>query len=176
MKQLAFGFLFLGLTTLMYSQNNNEAPDIILEAVVIKPLNLSYLRNVQEKETPVIVKNLENVAARYDITEKPIFEKEFEAYEVVFKTKKKSGTTGRITATYDSKGKILNSVERYKDVLLPVTIRKAISNKYPGWIIYKDVYLVRYQNGKEARKVFRIQIRKDGKKKNLKMDYQGNID
>ena len=171
MKNLVFGLLFLGLTTLSYSQESN----IVLEAVTIKPLNLSYLKKVQNKNTPVFVKKLENEAARYDITESPLFEKEFEAYEVVFRTKKKDGASGQITATYDSKGKIIKSIERYKNVLLPKVVRNAILTRYPTWTIYKDVYLVSFKNNKKAKKIFRVQIRKNGKRKNLKLDYFGNI-
>ena len=113
MKNLVFGLLFLGLTTLSYSQESN----IVLEAVTIKPLNLSYLKKVQNKNTPVFVKKLENEAARYDITESPLFEKEFEAYEVVFRTKKKDGASGQITATYDSKGKIIKVNKSSKTIV-----------------------------------------------------------
>ncbi len=175
MRKLVIGLFILGLTTLAHSQSENEVSNITLETVTIKPLNISYLREVQDKETPVIVKNLENVAARYDITEDPIFDREFEAYEVVFKTKKEGGASGLITATYDSEGKILQSVEKYKNILLPKTVRNAIWKKYPHWAIHKDIYLVSYRNGKDAKKIFRVQVRKDGKRKNLKLSYDGSI-
>lgn len=172
MKKLVIGFILIGLTTLSYSQSDNN---ITLEPVTIKALNLNYLRKVQTKDTPDVAKQLENTAARYDITEDPMFEREFEAYEVVFKTKTEGGSTGLITATYDSEGKILKSVEKYKNILLPKTVRAAIGEKYPSWIIHKDVYLVSYRTNKEAKKLFRVQIRKDGNRKNLKLDYNGII-
>ena len=174
MKKLVFGLLFLGLTSLVYSQNDVQK-NIILEPVTIKPLNLSYLKEVQHEDTPELVVNLQNEAARYDITELPIFDREFEAYEVIFKTKKEGGTSGLITATYDSNGKIMSSIERYKNILLPKTVRDAINNKYPGWIIHKDIFLVTYRDDRKAKQVFKVQIRKDRDKKNLKLDYDGNI-
>ncbi|RKF04471.1 hypothetical protein C8N26_1142 [Tenacibaculum lutimaris] len=173
MKKLVFGLFLLGLTNLAHSQNDVQK-NIILEPVTIKPLNLSYLKEVQREDTPEFTVNLQNEAARYDITEDPIFDKEFEAYEVIFKSKNDE-TSGLITATYDSKGKIMSSIERYKNVLLPKTVRTAINNKYPGWIIYKDVYLVTYRDNSKSKQVFKVQIRKDGEKKNLKLDYEGNI-
>ncbi|MGB1042897.1 MAG: hypothetical protein ACPGU6_05850 [Tenacibaculum sp.] len=172
MKNLVIGFLFLGLTSLSYAQND---ANITLEAVTIKPLNLTYLKNVHVKDTPEVALALENEAARYDITEDPMFEKEFEAYEVVFSARTEGGSTGRITATYDTDGKILKSVERYKNVLLPKKLRNLLQEKYPGWIIHKDVYLVNYRDNKNTRQLFRVQIRKDGKRKNLKLDYDGFV-
>ena len=173
MKKLVFGLLFLGLTSLVYSQNDVQK-NIILEPVTIKPLNLSYLKEVQREDTPEFAINLQNEAARYDITEDPIFDKEFEAYEVIFRSKNDE-SSGLITATYDSKGKIMSSIERYKNVLLPRTVRDVINEKYPGWIIYKDIYLVTYRDNSKSKQVFKVQIRKDGEKKNLKLDYDGNI-
>ena len=173
MKKIVFGLLFLGLTSLVYSQNDVQK-NIILEPVTIKPLNLSYLKEVQREDTPEFAINLQNEAARYDITESPIFDKEFEAYEVIFRSKNDE-SSGLITATYDSKGKIMSSIERYKNVLLPRTVRDVINEKYPGWIIYKDIYLVTYRDDKKSKQVFKVQLRKDGEKKNLKLDYDGNI-
>lgn len=175
MKKLIFGFLFIGLTSLLHSQNNGLSKNVILEPVTIKTLNLSYLKEVQSKETPEVAIALENEAARYDITEDPLFDREFEAYEVVFKAKTEGGSSGSITATYNTDGKILKSVERYKNILLPRSLRDIINEKYPGWKIHKDIYLVNYRSNRDSKKVFRVQLRKNNDKKNIKIDYKGNI-
>lgn len=168
MKTLITGLLFIGLTSLGFSQNGIEQVD--LSAVNVTPLNLSYLNKVQDRDTPERVKELENIASRYDVTESKVFNRKFEAYEVIFKE-----TDGSIIATYDSDGKIISSLERFNDVLLPYKVRTTVFDKYPDWILHKDSYLVSYYLDKDVKKVYKVQLRKDGKRKNLKIDTSGNI-
>ncbi|MBT8304804.1 MAG: DUF3450 domain-containing protein, partial [Bacteroidia bacterium] len=112
MKSLITGLLFVGLTSLGVAQNNG-IEQVELSEVNVTPLNLTYLNTVQDTDTPEKVKELENVASRYDVTESPVFNKKFEAYEVIFKE-----TDGKIVATYDQNGKILSSMERFSNVVL----------------------------------------------------------
>lgn len=169
MKTLITGLLVIGLTSLGFSQSGG-IEQVNLSEVDITPLNLTYLNQVQDEDTPTEVKRLENKASRYDITEAPIFDKKFEAYEVIFKD-----SDGKIVATYDENGKILSSLERFKDVLLPEKVRNSLYKNFPGWALHTDTYLVSYYADHSVKKVYKIQLRKDGKRKNLKVDVQGNI-
>ncbi|MBT8302876.1 MAG: nicotinate-nucleotide adenylyltransferase, partial [Bacteroidia bacterium] len=99
-----------------------------------------------------------------------VFNKKFEAYEVIFKE-----TDGKIVATYDQNGKILSSMERFSNVVLPTKVRNAIYESYPGWNLHKDTYLVSYYVDRDVKKIFKIQLRKDRERKNLKVDVDGNI-
>jgi len=168
MKTLITGLLFVGLTSLGFSQNGIE--QVELSEVNVTPLNLSYLNKVQDSDTPERAKELENIASRYDVTESKVFNRKFEAYEVIFKE-----TDGSIVATYDSDGKIISSLERFNDVLLPYKVRNAVFSEYPDWSLHKDSYLVSYYLDQDVKKVYKIQLRKDGKRKNLKVDVFGNI-
>lgn len=176
MKTLIISLLTIGLFNLGTAQTNGNLEAIKLENVTIKPLNISYIKKVQDSETPPFAKALEDKAARYDITESPIFDREFEAYEVVFETVKENGADGMIMATYDKEGKILNSIERYENVSLPKTIRDVCYKQYPNYRIHKDFYLVSYNYDKEkANKIYKVQMRNGKSKKNLKIDSYGNI-
>lgn len=172
MKTLVTGLIFLGFTSLCYSQSNGEqkVKEEALATVTVTPLNTTYLSKVQDANTPDRVKNLEDKAARYDITELSIFNGKFESYEVVFEQ-----TESRIIATYDGDGKIINSLERFENVSLPPNVRNTVYSQYPGWTIHKDVYLVSYFEDREARKHYKIQVRKDGARKNLKLDARGSL-
>jgi hypothetical protein len=174
MKNVLFGLLYLGLTSLIYSQ---EIPTIIdfkevkLIGVTVTPLNTTYLRKVQDKETPAMVKKLENTAARFDVTEASIYDGHHEGYEVIFKQ-----TSGSIIATYDKNGKIVSSFERFTNLNLPPTIRNNIAKKYPNWIVFKDAYLVSYYvDSKHVKKVYKIRIRKENERKNLRCTVDGVI-
>ncbi|MGB1308056.1 MAG: hypothetical protein ACPG6B_04045 [Oceanihabitans sp.] len=169
MKTLLFGLLFIGFANL----NHAQVQEVTLANVVISPLNASYLNAVHDSKTPEIVRKLENKAARFDITESPVFDKQFEAYEVIFTENDKNRNS--IIATYDSNGKILKSYEKFKDVSIPHTVRNAVYNKFPDWKIFSDTYLVTYYTGKTAKRVFKLKIEKDNKKKTLKVDIDGNL-
>lgn len=173
MKTVIFGLLFLGLANLSFSQSSNEIEEVQLADVVISPLNLSYLNAVHDENTPKVVKQLESKVAKFDITESPVFDKQFEAYEVIFKDA--TNNSGRIIATYNSEGKILKSFEKFNDVTLPSAVRNAIYKEYPGWIIHSDTYLVSYYLNEDIKKVYKLKIKKDDEKKTLKIDVDGKL-
>lgn len=168
--------IILLLAVFCLSTGYAQTQEITLENITIRPHNLSYLKTVQDKSTPAFVKALESKAARYDITESPIFDREFESYEVVFDAVKKDGADGTIMATYDQDGKIINSIERYKNVLLPKLIRDACQQEYPNFKIQKDIYLVSYNyNQNSVKKYYKVQLTDGSKKKLLKIDTNGVV-
>ena len=94
----------------------------------------------------------------------------------MFDADKGGGTDGMIIATYDQNGKILNSIERYKNIALPKHIRDACLKEHPGYTIHKDFYLVSYNyDDNEAKKIYKIQLKNENGRKNLKVDSNGNI-
>ncbi|NNF19906.1 MAG: hypothetical protein HKN61_09005 [Flavobacteriaceae bacterium] len=177
MKTTVYGLYLLGLTNLMFAQ---ETPSIgaklpigavELAGVTVKPLNLTYVNAVQDDHTPEQVKALENEAARYNIRESEVFNHDFEAYEVVFEQ-----SNGSIIATYDQKGKIISSLERFKNVALPYHIRNAVYNKYPGWSIARDIYLVTYYvDTPVIEKFYRLQLKNGNKKMLIRCDSSGKL-
>lgn len=55
MKNVLFGILLIGLTNLAYSQEiptSIDFKEVKLIGVTVTPLNTTYLRKVQDKETP----------------------------------------------------------------------------------------------------------------------------
>ena len=116
MKTMIISLLCLGLTFTLNAQKKEKikkekTPEITLENITITPLNISYLKNVQDKNTPPLAKELENKAARYNVTEDPLFDGRFEAYEVIFHNESTENAKGKIIATYDGNGKIIKSIE-----------------------------------------------------------------
>ncbi len=171
MKKLFINLIAISLVTLGYSQGNNSEPgEVELEGVTVSPFNLTYITTVKENSMPEYVYELESKAARYDIRESEVYDVDIEVYEVMF-----SQNNGSIMATYDKNGRILDSFEKFTDVTLPFNVRNKIFEKYPGWVIHKDAYLVSYyRNEGVVNKVCKVQLRKDGKRKNIKIDLDGN--
>ncbi|MEZ2414098.1 hypothetical protein ACA086_03985 [Muriicola sp. E247] len=163
MKKTVLSLMLLSIVSAGFAQEEKEA--IELKGVTVSPLNLEYENTVVDKNMPPSVQNLERKAARFDITELDIYNGQFEAYEVFFEQ-----NNGSIIATYDSEGKILQSYERFKDITLPVAVREHIYKSHPGWKIHKDIYIVSYYDDRDVSKVAKVQLVKDGLKKNLKLD------
>ncbi|SHJ04785.1 hypothetical protein SAMN04487911_11023 [Arenibacter nanhaiticus] len=164
----------LGFSLMGFSQvtdNDKEAKEVKLEEVTVTPIvNFSYQNLVREDTTPDYVQNLQDEVARYDVTQDPNFNGDYEAYEVIF-----SQTNGRIIATYDQDGKVISTFEKFKNVTPPESVRNSIYELYPNWTIHKDIYRVTYFQGEDVKKIYQLQVRKDNQKKNIKVDTKGNI-
>ncbi|MFC4722038.1 hypothetical protein ACFO5O_06880 [Geojedonia litorea] len=173
MKTQLFGLLFLGLTTLAYSQSESEtdpeAENVGLKNVVISA-NSKYLSEAFDDNTPNSVKDIEYKVATYDLSKSEVFDKEYEGYLVDF-----AGDSFNVKTSYDSEGFIISSNERFEDVLLPHYLRQSVYKEYPGWIAHSNSYSVQYNHKTGAKKRYKVQLRKDGKRKNLKIDVQSDM-
>jgi len=167
MKTLIFGLLVIGFTSLGFSQDKNEGISVIqLDDVEISSLNYHYLRTVQDESTPNAVKQIQLVAANYDITSNPRYDKKaIKPFEVVFRSKK-----GKIIAYYDNKGEILSSDENFKNVLLPLVIRKKLIVENIGWEMKSNQYLCSYYDDKVVTKMLKIGLTDGKHTKKLRID------
>lgn len=166
MKKLFINLIAISLTTMGFSQTNGNK-SVALEGVTVRPLNLTYLNAVTDERMPESVTALENKAARYNITEHEVYDGNFEAYEVVFEE-----SNGSILATYDERGRIVESLERFKDITLPYELRNKVAKDYPGWTIHSDAYLVSYYKDRGVDREVKIQLRKNGKRKNIRLNLE----
>jgi len=192
MKNLLIGIIFLGLTSPSYSQiidpvelasasssqAKNELASASSSLTKIKPAsasssltkNVSYVDRVQNKNTPIGVKHLERYAANLDVTKFPAFKNNYDTYEIVFKS-----VAGNVLATYDDKGMIINTFEKFYNVPVTDKVKNAISKEYPEWKISSTVYKVTYYNNENTKKVYQVKIAKDDEIIHLKIDSEGNF-
>ena len=169
MKKLVLSALVLGLASLGIAQEpKDQAKEIVLEGVIVRPPNFEYLAAVQDAQTPATVKVLERKAAYYDLEESPVYDDSFDFYEVFF-----SNNSGRVIATYDKIGQILKSYEKFKNIPVPSAVRNIVYSTYPDWKINKNSYVVSYYKDKSVKKTYHFQIQNGKKKKNLKMEWKG---
>ncbi len=171
MKKFVIGLLVIGLTSLGHSQNVNSEVEIVkLDDILLSNVNMDYLEKVQDKTISEPVRLLENKASRFNVTKLPEFDGRKESFKTIFK-----GSKGFIIAIYDNNGKILTTLERFRDVKLPRPVITTVLKKYPKWTFWKNSYFVSYHSDKGAQKVYRVQVRKGNMKKSLKIDSDGNI-
>jgi hypothetical protein len=140
-----------------------------LPTVTVSSLNYKYLRSVADPNAAQKVNLLERKAATYNVKESEYYDDEFDQYSVTFYLPK-----GRVLATYDKDGKILRTAERFSNVVLPTSVRTAVTETYPDWAIAKDVYLVNYHaSSNHISKVYKIVLENGDKRMRIKTDEKG---
>jgi len=166
MKKLFLVLIVFGLTIQTFAQIKTEK----LTEVEILGVNYKYLNAIGNSEAAIPVKVLEKKVATFDLKNADFYEDETQDYDVYFKIPK-----GSILAVYDGEGEILRTSERFKDISLPLPVSNAIVGKYPGWRISGDIYLVTYRKNKGAKKMYKLFLEKDGKRKRVKTDENGEF-
>ena len=163
MKKLLIGLLFIGFTSQIYGQV------IKLEEVVIEATNYKYLDAVTSQETPVSVQELQRKVANFNLKASEFYMDEYDFYNVSFFI-----PDGKILVAYDRNGKVLRTVEKFKNIKLPKAVRTAIDEKYPGWTYKKDVYRVTYNDG-SSQKLYKVVLEKNNATARVKLDEEGNF-
>jgi len=158
--------ILFGLTIQSYAQTEIEK----LSEIEILGVNYKYLNDVGDSEVATPVKILEKKVANFDLKNASFYEDETLEYSVYFLIPK-----GKILAVYDGEGEILRTSERFKDVSLPLEVANAVVDKYPGWRISGDIYLVTYRRNKGASKMYKLLLEKGNEKKRVKTDDQGTF-
>ncbi|MFN5421835.1 MAG: nicotinate-nucleotide adenylyltransferase [bacterium] len=165
LKSLCVAFILLtGFNANVFSQET-------LPEVTVVSMNYKYLKSVHDTATAQPVRLLERRAATYDIKKADFYEEEQDEYFVSFYIPQ-----GQILAFYDKNGKVLHTAERYKDIALPQSVRKAIAERYPNWTIASDVYMVNYYGSDNtSKKVYKILLENGTKRVRVKADEKGQF-
>jgi hypothetical protein len=161
MKKLILGLLVFGLTSQMFSQV------VTLPEVEITAVNYKYLSAVDSEEMDFNVKFLEEKVAMFDLKNADFYIDDYGIYQVRFYI-----PNGFILAAYDRNGKIIRTIEKFKDVKLPSAVRNAIFERFPDWGLKKDVYKVTY-NQQGSKKVYKVVIQKGDEVLRLYTDENG---
>ncbi|MCD6543966.1 MAG: nicotinate-nucleotide adenylyltransferase [Flavobacteriaceae bacterium] len=168
MKKLMLWLLVFGLTTQFYAQvvNNGQLPEVVVTAV-----NYKYMNDVANGDLDSAVKSLEIEAANFDPrNNKDLFEDEYGHYKVSFYI-----PDGQIVAAYDGSGKIIRTIEKFKDVKPPRTVINSVTKRFPGWAIADDVYKVTYHHKKGTNKMYKLILENGTKSMRVKTDENGKF-
>jgi hypothetical protein len=165
MKNLLIGLLAIGLSTQFYAQVINDG---MLPEVLVRATNYKYLNSVDNSEAAVSVQYLEDMAAKFDTRSSEFYEDRGDFYRVYFYIPE-----GTLVAAYDRKGKILYTIEKYKDIALPRDVIASVKERYPGWKIAKDVYKVSFDVKSGSVKEYKIVLKNGKETKRVKVDEEG---
>ncbi len=165
MKNLFIGLLLCGFTTPVFTQI------IELEEVVIYPSSYKYLFEVSDENPDEKVKTLQKEIAKFDVTKDEYYSDDYDNYIVSFYI-----AQGYAVATYDKDGKLLRTIERYKNVRLPLAVSEALAKRFSQWTVDKDIYRVAYSDRKwEAKKVYKLKLTNLDQTIRVKVDEYGNF-
>lgn len=142
-----------------------------LPEITVFARNYKYLRSVDNKESSQPVKLLERKAAAYDVKNSEFYDEDYENYYITFYL-----PDGYVLATYDDKGKLLQTAERFKNTALPLAVRTAVAKRYPNWAVTEDTYIVKYDENSGAKKKYKMTLRNGDKRIKIKADEEGNLD
>ena len=165
MKKLLIGLLVFGLTTQFMFSQEIELAEVRLD------VNYKYLDAIESQDVAVPVKILEKKVAFYDVKNSDVYSEEFDKFHVTFIIPE-----GQIVAAYDKDGKILRTIERFKNITLPVSVRIAVFNRFPDFTIVEDFYKVDYKDKSGiARKQYKVKLKNGDKMIVEKFDEDGDI-
>jgi hypothetical protein len=143
---------------------------IVLPEVKIEAINYKYLNSVSADASALPVKRLQREVAAFDLKTSEYYEDEYDSYFISFYIPE-----GEILAAYDKDGNLLRTAEKYKNVKLPTEVASTVAQKYSGWTIAKDVYLVSYYESKGISKVYKLVLENGTKRMRIKTNEFGDI-
>ena len=127
--------------------------------------NMKYINEVKSTTESIKIGKMQNIAADYDIKDSDVYQnKKHLTYDVIFKE-----TNANIKARFNSDGEILNSIEVYTDMRLPLSLSKIITKQYKNWAIVNNTQLINYDYKKGCRNEYVLTIKKGDQLKILKL-------
>ena len=164
MKKLVIGLFIFGLTTQVFSQ-------VIELSEVNVSVNYKYLDAIDSEQIPIPVKILTEKVLNFEANKDDLYDDEYDTYRVSFFI-----PDGKVVAAYDKTGKILRTIEKYKNIRLPQSVLQAIAERFPNWAVFENVYEVNYHCDKGiTKKLYKIKLENQDKIVSIKTDDKGNF-
>ncbi len=162
---LVIPIFILGFSIRSFAQVS--LPEVIIK---VAAANYKYLKSVSDTTEAQPVKMLQKMAATYDVKNSSFYEDEYQDYFISFFIPQ-----GEILAAYDQDGKLLRTVEKYKDMALPTVVRKSVIDRFPQWSIAEDTYLVNYSEAEGGKKVYKLTLINGDKRLKVKTNEKGEF-
>ncbi|WP_285653495.1 nicotinate-nucleotide adenylyltransferase [Allomuricauda sp. NBRC 101325] len=168
MKKLLLVLFVMGIVAPMQSQiiKTEELSEVIVYAT-----NYKYLNSIDTKEEASLpVEMLRRKVAAFDVKNSEFYQDDYEVYNINFYIPE-----GKILAAYDKDGKIIRTAERFNNVNLPLSVKNAVLDRFPGWTITKDTYLTHYYDKKGVTKKYKLKLENGDQVLRVKVDEKGEF-
>jgi hypothetical protein len=165
MKKLILIILVLVLSNQVYSQII-ELPEVNIIAV-----NYKYLNAVDSEENSLTVQMLEEKVAMFDLKNSEYYNDEYDTHYISFYI-----PDGKILAAYNKDGKLIRTIERFKNIKLPEKVQMAIAKRFPNWSMTSDIYkVIFHKDNDDAKKQYKVRLENGDKRMKVKLDEEGNF-
>ncbi len=91
-------------------------------------------------------------------------DKKFDLFYVTFKSKK-----GNLTAVFNNLGELEKTSQKFKDIKLPIEMRKDILRDHQGWNVIKNSYTAWGKKDLIEQEVYRVSLQKGKSRKSIKI-------
>ncbi|MFC4722186.1 hypothetical protein ACFO5O_07630 [Geojedonia litorea] len=166
MKTRILGIILLGVSSLLYSQNDIAALSTPSHKLTTKTKlfkNTAYLNAIHTNNHAIKVQKLQNVVASYDIKNEQVYNAELQTtYTVEFKE-----GANYIKAIYNRDGQLISCLEKYNDIRLPVNLSIDLAKTYPGWEFNNVQCSISYQQNTNSKIDYQVVLKKGKKSKTV---------
>lgn len=165
MRKLSILVAMFGIIGFSQAQESIASlEDVMPEDRDLTVLNQEYLTSVQESLSPLDAKFLEGIVSQWDAQSAAQFDGRNELFTTQFNSNK-----GSVEVSYDNKGTIIKTKEVYRDIAIPIQLKKVIYHRYKDWNIVQSKYYVTYTKDSALKKHFEITIKNGDQKKRIKI-------
>ncbi len=172
MKTLIVLLLLVGFISTSQAQEITELEEAKVSfahnAVKVSSNLDEYTVTVKENFTGEFIKNpIAFMKENFDINDfiAAIDNDKYEEYLVTFKSSK-----GYLEANYDKDGTLVKTTQRFKDIVLPLNVRRALYKNHKGWTMTQNKYLASGKSDRIDNEVYKIKLENGNKKQNVKID------
>ncbi len=94
-----------------------------------------------------------------------VMDKEYDTYLLTF-----SSSNGYLSADFDKEGQLVSTNQRFKDVVLPLDVRRNLYVQNKGWTMTKNTYKAKGEEDRLDEEMYRIKMERGNDKKIVKID------
>lgn len=172
MKTLIFSLALVLVATIGYGQKITELEEA---KVGFAPLNVevnedgdnfsytvseSYAGEFQKDPIAFMKANfdIQNFIATHE-------DRGFDTYHITV-----SSAQGFLKADYNSKGELLRTFQKFKDIVLPHDVRQELYSSHQGWNMTSNKYVASGRGELLEREVYKVKLENGKQKQNVKLD------
>ena len=171
MKTLIFSLLLIAVTTFSQAQEITQLEEAKvgfapLEAKITRDGD-SFSYKVNEGYTGEFSKDaIGFMKANFDIKNFIAeYGEEYDSYAVTFTSSK-----GYLSADFDDKGNLVKTYQKFKDIVLPLDVRREVYMANKGWTMTQNKYVASGRGDLLEKETYKIKLENGNQNRTMKID------